>query len=154
MFFVKNFTYKLTLSPEYIGPDIFSLIKGYLTKNVEGSCSSSGYVIAILRIDGIGEGEILLSGHVVFRVSYQALVLRPVMGEVLDAPIVTATKMGFFAAVGPLSIFISNYQIPQALLEELSSSSVIRLKIIGTKIDNQRVYAIGTLNDDYLGVVS
>ena len=62
--------------------------------------------------------------------------------------------MGYFASVGPLSIFISNYQIPSTTLEEIGNNSVVRLKIIGTKIDSTKVYAIGTLNYDFLGVIS
>lgn len=154
MFYVKHFIHKLTLHPQYIGQNIQSLIQEYLLKKVEGTCSSSGYIISVLKIENISEGRILVSGHTSFQVGYQALVLKPVNGEIIDAPIVSCTKMGYFASVGPLSVFISNYQIPQNLLEELGNNSVVRLKIIGTKIDSSKVYAIGTLNDDFLGVIS
>lgn len=107
-----------------------------------------------MAIDRIGEGKILLSGQISFEIEYQAIVLKPVNGEIIDAPIVSSTKMGYFASVGPLSIFISNYQIPHSTLEELENNKIVRLKIIGTKIDSTKVYAIGTLNDDFLGIIS
>lgn len=154
MFYIKHFTHKINLSPQFLGPNIHALIQDYLYKKIEGTCSSSGYIIAILRIDSISEGQILLTGQVSFKIYYQAVVLRPEKGEVVDAAIVSATKMGFFASVGPLSIFISNYQIPSNVIHELGNNIVVRLKIIGTKIDSTRVYAIGTLNDDCLGVIS
>lgn len=154
MFYVKHFVHKLTLHPQYIGQNIQSLVQDYLFKKVEGTCTSSGYIISVLSVENMSEGRILLSGHTSFQVEYQALVLKPVNGEVIDAPIVSCTKMGYFASIGPLSIFISNYQIPQSLLEDLGNNSVVRLKIIGTKIDSSKVYAIGTLNDDFLGVIS
>lgn len=154
MFYIKHFVHKINLSPQFLGPNINTLMQEYLYKKVEGTCSASGYIIAVLRIDNISEGKILLSGQTSFKVYYQAIVLRPEKGEVLDAPIVSSTKMGFFASVGPLSIFISNYQIPSGILQELGNNIVVRLKIIGTKIDNTKVYAIGTLNDDCLGVIS
>lgn len=154
MFFVKHFVHRLTLHPQYIGQNIQSLIQEYLLKKVEGTCTSSGYIISVLKIENVSEGRVLLSGHTSFQIEYQALVLKPVNGEIVDAPIVSCTKMGYFASVGPLSVFISNYQIPQNLLEELGNNSIVRLKIIGTKIDSSRVYAIGTLNDDFLGVIS
>lgn len=154
MFYVKHFLHRLSLQPQYLGQNIQSLVQEYLLKKIEGTCTSSGYIISVLAIDRIGEGKILLSGQISFEIEYQAIVLKPVNGEVIDAPIVSSTKMGYFASVGPLSIFISNYQIPHNTLEELENNKIVRLKIIGTKIDSSKVYAIGTLNDDFLGVIS
>lgn len=154
MFYVKHFVHHLNLAPSSLGPSIHTLIQDDLIKKVEGTCSSTGYIISVLRIDSISHGKILLSGQVAFAISYQALVLCPQKGEVVDAPIISTSKLGLFANVGPLSIFISNYQIPQNLIEELGNNIVVRLRIIGMKIDAKRVYAIGTLNDDCLGVVS
>lgn len=154
MFYVKHFVHRLSLHPQYLGQNIQTLVQDYLLKKLEGTCSPSGYIISILTIDKISEGKVLLSGHISFEVEYQAIVLKPIFGEVIDAIIVSSTKMGYFAAVGPLSIFISNYQIPHSTLEEIGNNSVVRLKIIGTKIDSAKVYAIGTLNDDFLGVIS
>lgn len=154
MFYIKHFMHRLNLSPQSLGPNIHSLVQEDLVRKVEGSCTAEGYIISVLRIDAISSGRILLTGQTAFTVDYQALVLRPQKGEVVDAPIVSTSKLGFFAGVGPLSIFISNYQIPHSLIEELGNNIVVRLKIIGMKIDSTRVYAIGTLNDDCLGVVS
>lgn len=154
MFYVKRFMHRLSLHPQYLGQNIQSLVQEYLLKKVEGTCTSSGYIISVLGIEGISEGKILLSGHISFDVEYQAIVLKPTNGEIIDAPIVSSTKVGYFASVGPLSIFISNHQIPNAVLEEIGSNSVVRLKIVGTKIDSTKVYAVGTLNDDFLGVIS
>lgn len=154
MFYVKHFVHRLSLQPQYLGQNIQSLVQEYLLKKIEGTCTSSGYIISVLAIDRIGEGKILLSGQISFEIEYQAIVLKPVNGEIIDAPIVSSTKMGYFASVGPLSIFISNYQIPHSTLEELENNKIVRLKIIGTKIDSTKVYAIGTLNDDFLGIIS
>ncbi|KAI5169706.1 DNA-directed RNA polymerase II subunit RPB7 [Pancytospora epiphaga] len=154
MFHIKHFVHKLNLSPQFLGPNMHVLIQEDLIRKVEGSCSPAGYIISILHIENISHGKILLSGQIAFSVNYQALVLCPSKGEVVDAPIVSASKLGFFAGIGPLSIFISNYQIPQNLQEELGNNIVVRLRIIGMKIDSSRVYAVGTLNDDCLGVIS
>lgn len=154
MFYVKHFVHKLSLHPQYLSQNIQVLVQDYLLRKVEGTCTASGYVISVLSIDKISEGKVLLSGHISFEIEYKAIVLKPNTGEVVDATIVSSTKMGYFAAVGPLSIFISNYQIPDGTLEEIGKNSVVRLKIIGTKIDSTKVYAVGTLKDDFLGVIS
>lgn len=131
---------------------ISNLIEDYLAKNVEGTSTPSGYIIAVLKILSVSEGTILLNGHISFEVEYDAMILRPEIGEVLDCKIKSTNKMGFFANVGPLSIFIGNYQIPHETLQNMNVSESIRLKIIGTKTDINKVYAIGTMNDDFLGI--
>lgn len=153
MFFIKSFVHNLNLHPHNICQDIKSLIQDYLYKNVEGMCTSSGYIISVLKIENISEGQILISGHVSFKIEYEALVLKPVVGEILDCKIVSSTKMGFFANVGPMSIFIYTHLIPQDLHQKLAENTSIRLKIIGTKINSTKIYAIGSLNDDFLGII-
>ncbi len=154
MFFVKDFLQKIHLSPSYLGPNIQVLIKEYLLSKVEGSCGSDGYIVMVLGIDEIGDSRVLLSGETIFTVKYKALTLKPLKGEIVDASVVETNKMGVFASVGPLTVFISNHQIPNFLLEnEIAKNTMIRLKIIGTKIDSTKIYAVGTLNDDSLGII-
>ncbi|KAF9762448.1 DNA-directed RNA polymerase II subunit RPB7 [Nosema granulosis] len=155
MFFVKDFTHKIHLSPSYLGPQIQSLIQDYLYRTVEGSCTDSGYVIAVLDIDNVSEGIIMLNGLISFTIKYKALVLKTYKGEVLEATVVEMNKMGIFASAGPLTIFVSNHRIPAEILESsLGKDTVLRLRIIGTRIDSTKIYAVGTLEDEYLGVVS
>lgn len=154
MFFVRDFMQKIHLSPNYLGPNIQTLIKEYLLSKVEGSCGHNGYVIAVLGIDDISEGKVTVTGQTIFTVKYKALTLKPLKGEIVDANVVETNKLGIFVSVGPLTVFISNHQIPNFLLEsEITKDTVLRLKIIGTKIDSTKIYAVGTLNDDFLGVV-
>lgn len=154
MFFVRDFTEKIHLSPNYLGPNIQTLIKEYLLSKVEGSCGYSGYIITVLGIDDISEGRITLTGQTIFTVKYKALTLKPLKGEIVDASVVETNKLGIFVSVGPLTIFISNHQIPNFLLEnEITKDTMLRLKIIGTKVDSTKIYAVGTLNDDSLGLI-
>lgn len=154
MFYVKEFTQKIYLSPAYLGPNMQSLVKEYLLNMVEGSCGSNGYIVAVLEIDDISEGQVALNGQTIFKVCYKALILKPAKGEIIDANVVEMNKMGIFAAVGPLSIFVSNYQIPNFMFEnEIAKDSMVRLKIIATMFDSTKIYAVGTLNDEYLGLI-
>lgn len=154
MFYIKRFVHKLSLNPQFIGQNIQTLVYDYLLKHVEGTCTASGYIISVLKIEAVSEGKILVSGQISFEIQYQALILKPVTGEIVDATIESISTLGYFASVGPLSIFISNYQIPSGVQDKLKDKDMVRLKIIGIKIDSTKVYAIGTLNDDFLGVIS
>ena len=99
---------------------------------------------------------------VTFPIKYTAIVFRPFKGEVLDAVVTTVNKLGFFAQVGPLQIFVSKHLIPAdmqfdpqsnpaayvsqvsaATPQRLVKDSEVRLKVIGTRIDATEIFAIG-----------
>lgn len=153
MFYIKHFVHRMTFNAQHLNSNIHFLVQRELIKKMEGSCTSCGYIISVLRINKISQGKILLNGSISFVTNYEALVIKPEKGEIIDAKIISTSKLGFFAGVGPLSIFISNYQIPQNILQNLGQDVIIRLKIIGMKIDTNKMYAIGTLNEDCLGVL-
>jgi len=97
-------------------------------------------------------------------------VFRPFKGEVLEAVVTQVTKAGLFTEIGPLSCFISRHSIPPDMEFDPNSNppcyktqdeevviqqdDEIRLKIVGTRVDANDIFAIGTLMDDYLGLVS
>lgn len=106
----------ITLPPEHLGPSLPGLLQETLLAQVEGHCTGRhGYIIAVLGHERIGRGIVQdgsETGAVEFRIKYRAIVLKPFKNEVVDAVVVTVNKMGFFAEVGPLNIFISNHLIP------------------------------------------
>jgi DNA-directed RNA polymerase II subunit RPB7 len=72
--------------------------------------------------------------------------------------------MGFFADCGPVTIFVSNHLIPQELefINNTYTNSVdhtiqkgewLRIKIVGTRVDAKEIFAIGTIKEDYLGLI-
>lgn len=77
--------------------------------------------------------------------------------------------MGFFAYVGPFQIFISNHHIPNDFRFEssavppcylsqkqgmrIATGDTIRVKIFGTRADTNELFAIGSIKEDYLGVL-
>lgn len=66
--------------------------------------------MAIISVDNIEDGVVQDSfGMIAFVVKYTAIVLKPYKNETLDAKVTTVNKMGFFAYVGPLQIFVSNH---------------------------------------------
>jgi DNA-directed RNA polymerase II subunit RPB7 len=130
-----------------------------------------GFVIAVTTIDSVGAGVIQPGeGFVTYPVKYKAIVFRPFKGEVLDAVVTQVNKVGLFTEIGPLSCFISRHSIPVDMTFDPNSNppcyktadedmviqqdDEIRLKIVGTRVDASDIFAIGTLMDDYLGLVS
>ncbi|KAK9279585.1 hypothetical protein L1049_013264 [Liquidambar formosana] len=119
-------------------------------------CGRHGFVVA-------------MTGFVTFPVKYQCVVFRPFKGEILEAVVTMVNKMGFFAEAGPVQIFVSNHLIPDDMefqsgdapnyttsdgSVKIQKDSEVRLKIIGTRVDATEIFCIGTIKDDFLGVIN
>lgn len=138
-----------------------------LRDDVEGTCTGKyGYIIKVVGMIDVGQGKVIPgSGLAEFNSTYQAVVLKPFKGEVMDAKITNVNKMGFFAEVGPLNIFVSSHLIPieyrfqpesnppefVSASDRLVKGRKVRIKIVGTRVDANEIFAIGTMKEDYLG---
>uniref|UniRef100_A0A8C1GQK6 DNA-directed RNA polymerase subunit n=1 Tax=Cyprinus carpio TaxID=7962 RepID=A0A8C1GQK6_CYPCA len=152
--------------------NLLNTVKQKLFTEVEGTCTGKyGFVIAVTTIDNIGAGVIQPGrGFVLYPVKYKAIVFRPFKGEVVDAVVTQVNKVGLFTEIGPMSCFISRHSIPSEMEFDPNSNppcyktvdediviqqdDEIRLKIVGTRVDKNDIFAIGSLMDDYLGLVS
>lgn len=68
------------------------------------------YIISVVTINDIGEGKVMPStGQARFKCLYTAIVMKPFKGEVVDGKVTQVNKMGFFAMVGPLQVFVSSH---------------------------------------------
>ncbi|XP_043476734.1 DNA-directed RNA polymerase II subunit RPB7 [Leptopilina heterotoma] len=170
MFYHIPMDHDILLHPRYFGPHLLDTVKQKLYTEVEGTCNGKyGFVIAVTSIDNIGAGIIQPGqGFVLYPVKYKAIVFRPFKGQVLDGIVVQVNKVGLFAEIGPLTCFISHHSIPSEMQfcpninppcykskEEdvvIQADDEIRIKIVGTRVDANGIFAIGTLMDDYLGL--
>lgn len=101
----------MTLEPKFLGPQLRDHLRLQLYRQVEGICNGRyGYIVAIVTIDSIDNGVVQDgTGAAIFQVKYTAIVLKPYRNETVDATITAVNKMGFFASVGPLQVFVSNH---------------------------------------------
>lgn len=153
MFHIASLKQSLMLEPDAYSYDIEQTLNNRLVSMVEGSCSGDyGYIITVLSVLSISEGLVQHTGQTVFEIRYKALTLNVSRGDVVDAMVSETNRMGIFATIGPLTIFISNYQIPNTFNTPVKNS-LIRLRIIGTRVEATRIFAIGTLNEDFLGAI-
>jgi len=86
----------------------------------------------------------------------------------VDAVVTQVNKMGFVAEVGPLKVFVSNHLIPndfkfdandQCYVSEnesikISKDDEVRLKIMNSRVESTEIFAIGSIKEDYLGLIS
>lgn len=159
----------LPLTLEFCFHNIDRIVSHYITTQ---ALATYGYVVNVIEVleDQIKSGIIEYdSGNVVFTVKYTALLLRPFINEVLDATVSQCNSLGFFAFVGPLRIFVSKHSMPEDMFNGydgekdawisddkeviISSGCGVRLKIKGRTVEQGNITAIGTIKDNYLGLV-
>ena len=161
----------MTLHPQYFCADLRNSVVRRLHTEVEGTCAGQlGYIVCVLDVVDLGAGELNPStGFAEYVVIYKAVVFRPFRNQVIDAVVTTVNKMGFFAEVGPLQVFVSSHLIPSSIKFDSNSNppaymgdgdeedlriekgEVVRLRIVGTRIDSTEIFAIGTIKEDFLG---
>ncbi|KXX75232.1 DNA-directed RNA polymerase II subunit rpb7 [Madurella mycetomatis] len=167
MFFLHNLERRVTLHPSYFGRNMHELVTTKLVKDVEGTCAGDYYIIAIMDTFDVSEGRILPgSGLAEFTVGYRAVVWRPFKGEVVDAIVDTVNQHGFFAKAGPLSLFVSSHLMPDEIQWDptaappqftnnadwvIEPGTHVRAKIIGLRTEVGEMWAIGSINGDFLG---
>lgn len=170
MFFHILLNRNLQLHPRHFGANLRNTIIQKLHTEVEGTCSGRyGFIIMVTSIATVGLGKINDgTGMVTFPVAYRAIVFRPFKGEVVDAVVTQVNKMGFMAEVGPLQVFVSKHLIPTDMTFDptehcfasedesvkISKDDEVRLKIVGTRVDASEIFAIGSIKEDYLGLIS
>ena len=88
----------IVLHPKYFGPRLKQRLTEKLYNEVEGTCSGErGYIVAVtsLNEDNISRGKLMAGkGLVTYHVQYNAVVFRPVKGEVMDAVVTVVNKVG------------------------------------------------------------
>lgn len=162
---------EILVHPSQLGRNISSVVRSVLRAQVEGKChGKDGYLIVVSKFnEDIGRGRISPdNGRVSFRVQYEAVLLRPYVGEVVDVEVYNVTQHGFLGRIGPLDhIFVTRYAMPDDILFnrtdrkwestdgeiDICQGSGVRLKITGITFESNRIKAVGTIKDHYLGLI-
>eukprot|EP00033_Pygsuia_biforma_P002330 GCRY01002578.1.p1 GENE.GCRY01002578.1~~GCRY01002578.1.p1 ORF type:complete len:171 (-),score=20.33 GCRY01002578.1:69-581(-) len=169
MFFHLTLEKHITVQPRYFGPHLKQILLKNLYQEVEGVCDEViGYTVCVTSVKNIGAGKVKEgSGFAVFPVKYQAVVYKPFRGEVVDAVVTQVNKFGFFAEAGPFRVFVSEKVIPMDIKFDHENScyvsadqsirigkdNEVRLKVMGNRVDQNEIYAVGTIAEDYLGCI-
>ncbi|KAH0559509.1 DNA-directed RNA polymerase II subunit [Trichoglossum hirsutum] len=163
MFFLYELERVITLHPSFFGPRMREYLVNKLLTDVEGTCTGRYYIICVMDAYEISAGRIVPSSGVAeFTVNYRAVVWRPFKGETVDGVVEKVNKMGFFADVGPLKVFVSSHLIPSDIKfdanatppqftdngdQVIEAGTHIRMKLIGTRSDVGSMFAIGSIKE-------
>jgi len=113
MYYKMQLADKVRVPPNRLGEDLTSVILDVLQEHLEGSIDKEiGIFIAITKVLGIGEGEIVPGdGAVYYDVDFEAVVLRLALQEVLEGLVVETTSFGAFVSLGPIDAMLHVSQI-------------------------------------------
>jgi len=169
MFFIHELEKTITLHPSFFGPHMKDVLIHRLHADVEGSCTGRYFIICVTEHDKITLGRIIPGrGDAEFTLNYRAIVWRPFKGETVDGIVQSVNKIGITVEVGPLNVFISVHMVPSDIKydptsnppqytdnndQTITKGTHIRIKLLGIRSDVGKMMAIGSIKEDYLGVL-
>ena len=164
-----TFLEPIIMEPNSLGRELENLIRGELIQKVQGSVSQKyGYIICVINILDIGKGKVLdTSGEVIFNVKYKAVVMKPLVNEIMDGIIEKVEPYGINVTAGVLrKIFISINHFPGDFQynensnsfksndlndDEIKVDSEIRFRIKAINYELNQFMCTGTMSEAYLG---
>ena len=173
MFYRKELKRTILLHPKYFDKNLKSTVKERLVREIRGeNLGEQGYCIEVLDIKSYSRGKLQpATGMGVFHIVFDAILLRPYINEVLQAQVTLVNKLGFYATVGPLELFVSQYLMGEEFqngynddLQQweandddensvITQNSDVTVRVIGSRISNGEWKVVATIDADYLGEV-
>jgi DNA-directed RNA polymerase subunit E' len=113
MYFRMKLVDKVRVPPNRLGEPLKSVVLNVLQQQLEGAIDREiGIFIAVTKILDVGEGELIPGdGAVYYDVTFEALVLRLALQEVVDGDVVETTTFGCFVSLGPIDAMLHVSQI-------------------------------------------
>ena len=140
---------KVVLSFDLIGGNLKKNLLISLQQNLEGKCSTEGYIknksIQVLSYSaGVVEGS-----NVSFVVSFECLICKPCEGMIIKCLVKNKTKAGIRATIdseeSPLTIFIAReHHSKNETYNKAKENDMINAKVIGIRYQ---------LNDDFVSIL-
>eukprot|EP00429_Kryptoperidinium_foliaceum_P071995 CAMPEP_0176074114 /NCGR_PEP_ID=MMETSP0120_2-20121206/37036_1 /TAXON_ID=160619 /ORGANISM="Kryptoperidinium foliaceum, Strain CCMP 1326" /LENGTH=176 /DNA_ID=CAMNT_0017407805 /DNA_START=69 /DNA_END=599 /DNA_ORIENTATION=+ len=159
----------LLIKPEYLGPGFNEHCEDQLRQKVEGTIKEElGIVMSVATVWRADHGKLQDdTGLVMVPMGYTAVVMQLTKGEIVDCSCVEVTQLGMFGEVGPVKVFVSRSHLPPGwkyverdvdsaggaayVSEEMGLAirvkSNVRVRLIATKQDGDRMWAIGSCQD-------
>ena len=147
----QNILYKLVSIPfNKVGNNIAELINGKLIERFEGKCINEGFVKNnSIRLLNYSSGEIK-GKNVLFPVTFECLICRPVEGQRFRCVVKNITKAGIRAETdelkSPVVVFVArDHHHNNEKFTELEVNDTINIRVIGIRYE---------LNDSYISVIA
>jgi len=113
--------------PEKFGEDLDKVVEEIVQKTFEGTMRKNhGVIVVADNVKPIGDGRIIHGDGAMYQhVSFDALMFRPDLQEVLDGIVCEIVEFGAFCHIGPLDALIHMSQIMNDYVEVDSEGEMI-----------------------------
>jgi len=113
MYYRMKLADKVRIPPSRLGEQLEIVLLSLLQEQLEGSIDKDlGIFIAITKVFDIGEGELVPGdGAIYYDVTFEALVLRLSLQEIVEGIVVETTSFGAFISLGPMDAMLHVSQI-------------------------------------------
>jgi DNA-directed RNA polymerase subunit E' len=113
MYYRMKLVDKVRVPPNRLGEPLKAVVLNVLQQQLEGAIDREiGIFIAVTKILDVGEGELIPGdGAVYYDVTFEALVLRLALQEVIEGDVVETTTFGCFVSLGPIDAMLHVSQI-------------------------------------------
>jgi DNA-directed RNA polymerase II subunit RPB7 len=142
----------VVILPHLLRYNLTHVVQDRLTRQIQGRCTlADGFIIKMRHIVDIRGGSLeQRTGAVNYTVDFVASCLRPEVGDTVHAIVSRVMKIGIFADLGPLSIFIPQTYMPQGF--EFQSGEFVRgrREIKQQSVITVTIQQIEMLDDNYL----
>lgn len=101
------------IPPTLLGEELMPTVKNALRDKLEGQVDKKlGSLVAVCKIDEIGEGHILVGdGAVYYDVTFEAVMFVPELQEIIEGEVVETVSFGVFVGMGPMDGLLHVSQI-------------------------------------------
>jgi DNA-directed RNA polymerase subunit E' len=101
------------IPPTLLGEKVMPTVKNALKQKLEGQVDKKlGSLVAIYKINEVGEGHILVGdGAVYYDVTFEAIMFVPELQEIIEGEVVEAVGFGVFIGMGPMDGLLHVSQI-------------------------------------------
>ncbi|MBU2565921.1 MAG: DNA-directed RNA polymerase [Thermoplasmatales archaeon] len=98
--------------PEKLNEKLDETAEELTKENFEGMMANGAFTLLITNVKGVGDGKVVHGdGGVYQKVSFNALVLKPEMQEIIEGSVCEALSFGAFIRFGPLDGLVHISQI-------------------------------------------
>lgn len=110
---IVEMTDTIRIPPEQLGEDLEEVMESLVHTSFEGRMTKlHGIIVLTKSVKPVGEGLMIHGdGDVYQRVTFEALVFKPEIQEVVDAIVAEVVEFGAFAHIGPLDALVHMSQI-------------------------------------------
>jgi len=146
----RQLTKKVHIYSKFLQKNMNSVILAQLKMNVEGKCSSEGFIqrnsITILDCS-LGRTN-YVKGGVDYDITFQADICFPHRGQKLKAPMTLKSKVGIHAELSPLKILIPrDLHLGNTEFDEVKEGEDLEFEVVGStfKQKDTEIVVVGKL---------